>query len=284
MRRLACIGAVFALACGGASTSDGGRDAAFAFADSSTPDVGASDPASDASATDVGAVDGGAMPSQAKVSVSPTSVVIRATADDYVAAVLQTKNSGGSPTGPLVLSFVGPDADRFHVDFNSPEAGLPPGGSGNLGVAVNTPIAPPDPVLGTTLTATLVIVDSGPGGSMATAHITAFIIPASRDLTIVGPADMGTVALGESGASRSFWVVNSSTVDSGPLRVSLSTPEFAITADACTGTSLPASAMCSFSVQFSPTDLPGIHWAVLTVQGTSEDMIASEFISSTAAN
>jgi len=280
---MAGIGAVFALACGGESTSDGGRDAAFDFADSSTPDVGASDLASDVSATDVGAVDGGAIPDPAKVSVSPTSVVIRATADDYVAAILQTKNSGGSATGPLVLSLVGPDADSFHVDLNFPENGLPPGGSGNIGVAVNTPIAPPDPVLGTILTATLVIVDSGPGGSMATAYITAFIIPASRDLTIVGPADMGTVALGESSASRSFWVVNSSTVDSGPLRVSLSTPELAITADACTGTSLPASAMCSFSVQFSPTGLPGAHWAILTVQGTSEDMIASEFISGTAA-
>ena len=283
MRRMAGIVAAFALACGGGSASDGGRDAAFAFADSSTADVGASDLASNASATDAGAIDGGTIPSQAKLTVSPTSVVIRATADDNVAAVLQTKNSGGSPTGALLLSFVGPDADRFQVDFNVPEDGLLPGGGGNLGIAVNTPIAPPDPVLGTILTATLVIVDSGPGGSMATAHVTVFMIPASRNLTIVGPADMGTVALGESGASRSFWVVNSGTVDSGPLRVSLSTPELAITADACTGASLPASAMCSFSVQFSPTDLPGIHWAILTVQGTSEDMIASEFISGTAA-
>jgi hypothetical protein len=274
MRILTCLVATLALACGGVNhASDGGGDVAEARDPTEVP-VADRAPSAD----EAGALDGDVVPSPAKLTVTPTRIRIRTNTNNVRSGSAAIQNAGDSPTGPLVASFIGTDADTFGVMWLRGQEGLAPGEKGDFAITYDTSALTVDPVHGATLTATLVIADSGPGGSVAAVDVSIVIIVASRGLAIVGPPEMGTVALGTTGASLSFMVLNLDILSSGPLALSVSSTELSIADDTCTGTSLPPAEMCWFSLRFSPTAV-GARWAILTAQGTEGDMVASQFIS-----
>ncbi len=290
MRLTACLLATLVVACGGGkAVSDAVVDTSAA-ADGGVADEASEGPALDGAdneagddigTSETGGIDGG-ISNVAQLTATPSHASIHTTVDDSPSLIVEIKNTGGVASGPLIPSLIGPDADRFEVFENScsNQSGLQPGNTCSIFVTFDTRDLAPDPTLGTEANATLVVADSGPGGSVATTDIAITLVVASNGLSILGPPDMGTIPLGAAGASLTFIVANTGSADSGPLVVSLSSPELVESADTCTGNSLPMAATCSFAVQFLPTTL-GTRWAVLTVQDSAGSSLASEFISGT---
>jgi hypothetical protein len=243
-------------------------------------DTGGSDLGSDGQASEDGDSDGGLAPTPALLTVTPTQAFLQTTAGTLVYLAVDVKNTGGLPTGPLLMSMTGPDAAQFQIMRENCPGGLAPGRSCGVFLTFVPPDTPPDPNLGAQANATLVVADSEASASVVTVDIGVTILVPSYGLTILGPADMGTVPLGGNGANLPFIVVNTGTNEFGPLQVSISSSQFTKTADACSGNSLASAATCSFSVLFSPTGL-GAPRAILTVQGSANDEVASEIIAGT---
>jgi hypothetical protein len=81
--------------------------------------------------------------------------------------------------------------------------------------------------------------------------------PATPAMLVASPSGdiaLGTVILGQTSATTTIGVANTGDLDSGPLAVTFDdgTLGFAISADTCTGSSLPGHQTCSFAVAFSP--------------------------------
>jgi hypothetical protein len=275
MRQTITIAVALILAC------DGGRKSNDASADAGMADTGGSDMGNEGRASkdsDIDSdIDGGLAPTSAQLTVTPTQALLQTTADTSANLAVLVKNTGGLATGPLLMSMAGPDASEFQIFRENCPTGLDPGRSCAVFLTFEPPTISPDPNLGAQATARLMVVDSEASGSAVTVDIGVTILVASDVLAILGPTDMGTVPLGGSGANLPFIVVNTGTNESGPLQVSISSSQFGRTADACSGSFLASAATCTFSIQFSPTEL-GVQRAIVTVQGSANDGVASELI------
>jgi hypothetical protein len=270
MRPLACAAWVLILAC------DSGNRTTHAGTDGAIADGGRSNLGDDTEETGASNIDAG--PPQ--LVVTPTTLFLQAMSPigAWDSASLVIANPGGSPTGPLLASLSGPDVADFSLHRENCPSGLAPGQRCTSWIDFQPEDVQPDPNLGAEAHATLTIADSEPSGLVATVDITAVTLVASEGLALVGPPDMGKVQLGAAGDSLPFIVVNTGSDDSGALRISLSSPQFAKTVDQCSGNSLASAETCSFAVQFVPANL-GFQWAILTIQGSAEHMVASEIVS-----
>jgi hypothetical protein len=269
MRRAIFMAVAVLLGCDGGNTrNDTGVDATATVADATSSDAR---PDAD---SDIG-IDGGDSP--ARLAVTPTHASLQSIAGRWTSLYVIVENTGGAPTAPLLMSMSGPDADKFRFMRDNCPGGLDPGRRCTVFVDFEDPEAFPDPVFGLQESATLTVVDPGSAGSQVTVYIEVVVLVASRGLAILGPPDMGTVEMGSAGPSLPFIVANTGTGESGPLRVSLSSPQFVKTDDACSGSSLAVAATCPFAAQFVPAS-PGAAWAILSVESARLDMVASEII------
>ena len=257
---------------------DSGRETSDASVDTGMADIGSSDMGRDGQTSEASGIDGGLAPAQ--LTVSPTRAFAQTTTDTSVNLTVVVSNTGGLPTGPLLMSMTGPDALEFQLFRDNCPAGLDPGRSCAIFVDFQPSDISPDPNTGAEASAALVVADSESPDAVFTVDMEVTILVPSEGLSILGPPDMGTVSLGDSGANLPFIVVNTGNNESGPLQVSISSSQFGKTADACSGTSLASTATCSFSVQFSPTGF-GAQRAIVTVQGSANDGVASEIIGGT---
>jgi hypothetical protein len=259
----------------------GDKKAIGTDADGSVTDSGKVDLGDDIGETGGSSIDAG--PPQ--LTASPTSIFLQATATvgDWPAASIVVANPGESATGPLLMSLAGPGSEQFELHRENCPTDLAPGRRCTVFLIFHTSDVPPDPDVGSEAHVTLTIADSGPYGRglTATVAITVVTIVPSEGLAILGPPDMGKVQLGATGASLSFIVVNTDSSDSGVLQISLSSPQFEKSADLCSGYSLAGGGTCSFAVRLVPADL-GFGWAILTVQGSKQHMVASAIVSGNA--
>ena len=81
-------------------------------------------------------------------------------------------------------------------------------------------------------------------------------------------SDLGTVPVGATGTATAFTVTNSGCAASGTLAVSVSSPEFVIADDTCTGASLAEGGSCAVTLSLKPATI-GAKAAVLEVTNSS---------------
>jgi hypothetical protein len=275
MRPTIVVGIALMLGCdGGKSTGDAaGVDAIATEADAAKPDSRGPDDTGSG-----GGIDGGLAP--ARLTVTPAHALLQSIAGGWTGLTVTVKNTGGVPTDSLLMSMTGPDADKFQIMRGNCPAGLAAGERCAVFLGFEHRYAYPPLPFGFQESATLTVVDPGPAGSAVTVDVDVIVLVASDNLAILGPPDMGTAKVGATGSNLPFIVANTGTSESGALQVSLSSPDFVKTDDACSGSSLAVAATCSFAVRFVPS-APGSAWAILTVQSPRLDIVASEIISGT---
>jgi hypothetical protein len=98
---------------------------------------------------------------------------------------------------------------------------------------------------------TLTVTDSSSGSTPVASLTGTAVAPAALTVS-PGSASFGTLSLGTS-TSAAFTLRNPGGTATSALLVSVSTAEFAVTNDACSGVALPANGSCTFSVVFTPT-------------------------------
>lgn len=194
---------------------------------------------------------------------SPPGVVISPTQANFVGVVGRTGpsirlivgNIGDVATGGLSVRLVGTDADDFVVATNGCPAPLASLSTCEVALAFR-------PRSVGMKSATLAVM-SIPGG-VALCALTGTAQPAPV-LTITPPLlDFGPVAVGTTSAPIAVDVKNTGGAASAPLTVTVSTTEFMVTANACTGVVLPPGRTCALSVVFRPVTV-GAKSAALTV-------------------
>lgn len=198
-----------------------------------------------------------------KLAISPTAAGI-------TAAILSTSspvtfgviNLGDLPTGPLVVDITGANKASFSQTHNCLALA-------NLGTCTITVLYKPTAVTATPEVASLTVTDSV-GLSTAAASLTGTAQKQS-DLVITSTTTaLGTVLVGATGTSTVFTVSNNGDTASGALSVGVSSSEFVVTNDTCTGASLAAknAATCSISIALKPST-GGAKVATLTVTGAA---------------
>jgi len=164
------------------------------------------------------------------------------------AIIFGVANSGDIEVGPVTAAISGADADDFTFtatgcDHLAPLAGCT--------IAV---VWTPRAVRTSNETATLVV--TGPSPDFLTAAVTLFglgcLCPNPTTIT-PDDSDLGSVAVGTTGASVTFTVTNSGGVAQGPFTIDLSNPEFVITTNTCSSTVLPAGGTCSLGIALRPS-------------------------------
>ncbi len=161
---------------------------------------------------------------------------------------LTLSNEGNSPSGPLSFAIVGLDASQFAVaSYDCPEA-LEAGARCDITVELR-------PMYPGSFEASLVVQASD---HVATAELRGQAASDCDSPPRITPivSDFGDVTLGETGAPQTFSVINPGRAATGTLTLSTSgvhAGSFAVTRDACSGTSLPGGLSCDFEVVMSPT-------------------------------
>jgi hypothetical protein len=210
----------------------------------------------------------------AKLVMSQPSAAFVATANAASSPVtIAVANAGDVPTGTLTVSMAGAN----HADFKLTTSGctlLAP-----LATCAVSVVFTPSATSAGTETATLTVTDSGPGASTVSAILTGTVY-SSPMLTITSAqSDLGSVAVGATGAVTVFTISNTADPPSGALTVSASSPEFVITNDTCTTLSLAKGGSCTLSLALKPT-IVGAKSAVLTASGTSGNPVAKSITGS----
>jgi hypothetical protein len=115
-------------------------------------------------------------------------------------------------------------------------------------------------------TALLTVTDLGPGRSSVSVELSGQTVGTGGGVIESQTSDLGKVPVGTLGTPVEFRLPNGGSVTSPPLTVSLSSPEFVITADTCSGTALAPGAACSVFVALKPVS-GGSKVAVLIISG-----------------
>ena len=123
---------------------------------------------------------------------------------------------------------------------------------------------------GTPVSATIIL--RRPGGLNLSndfqENLSLVIVPASKDF--------GSQALGTVGASQTFTVTNMGATTSPPLSITLSnTADFALAGGTCNGATLPAAAICTAVVTFTPVGMLGAKTGTVTISGMGVSVAAS---------
>lgn len=200
--------------------------------------------------------------------VSPAALTIDPNPGKFSAPVGETSlvitfnvgNVGGTQSGILKTTLGGTDLDQFTITDNKCVVPLAPLGVCSMLVVFS-------PTSAGTKTATITVTDPTPGVAPVTTILTG--IPTSGpSVTITGPAALGSVAVGKSGAATTYTVTNSGAATTGVLAVSAGDPQFVIGNDQCSSQTLAAAKTCTFTVTFAPTSV-GSKSAVLSVSSAA---------------
>jgi len=170
-------------------------------------------------------------------------------------------NAGDVATGAISIAVTGPDAADFVATSDC--LILAPLSGCTIEV-VWTPVA----ARATAETATLTATDTGPGASSVSVALVGGGLtgPASPTIT-PSTADLGSVLVGATGAATVFTVTNGAPISTGTLTVSVSSTEFVVVGDTCSGASLASAENCTVSIALHPTT-PGAKSAILVVAQT----------------
>ena len=200
----------------------------------------------------------------AKLAISPATVAFAAAVNaESSAVVLNVVNIGGVSTGALNASITGADAIDFKIVAN--DCMLLDSASF---CAISVVFAPRSANT-SSKTARLTVQDNNDaGGSAVQATLTGTVYSPPTLAITSAQSDLGSVPVGATGAATVFTVTNSGDAASGPLEVSVTSSEFAIVGDACTGVPLAKDRSCTVSLALKPTTL-GTKSATLQVAGTS---------------
>ena len=122
------------------------------------------------------------------------------------------------------------------------------------------------------------------GTVQATATVNGVAVTSAAVAIKPNPSDFGTVTQGQSSKPTTFTVTNGGGTATTALTVTSASASFPVTSDLCTGTTLAASATCTFAVTFSPPakGAAGATSANVTVTQAG-GAIASLTVSGTAA-
>lgn len=155
-------------------------------------------------------------------------------------------NLGDVATGLLEVKLTGANAADFRIDSNNCLVLAP------LGTCTVTVVFRPSLAAGPPATATLVVTDPGAAASSVSAALTGTPVSGGHPSITSTTSDLGSVPVGSVGASVDFPVANYGDVAGGPLTVTVSNPEFVITRDTCTGTTLAKGETCTISIALKP--------------------------------
>jgi hypothetical protein len=207
------------------------------------------------------------------VAQKPAQLVISpSTTQNFAATVGQTSsaitfgvaNAGDLATGEIAVTVTGPNA----ADFNATTTCLVLAPLSGCTVAVTwTPstIVPPNE------SADLTVTDTAVGGTSVTVALVGICYGACGARLVITPlsGDLGPVLVGATGPATVFTVTSTPDTASGNLAVGVSSSEFVITDDTCTGISLAArTGTCTISIALRPATA-GAKTAVLTVTGAN---------------
>jgi hypothetical protein len=206
----------------------------------------------------------------AKLVISPSSAqsFVATAGTSSTAITFAVANAGDLPTGLIAATLAGADATDFTVASNnclvlSALAGC------TLSVAFES---------GTSETqanrqASLIVTDTGDGASMVSVPLTGTVVPPAVFSISMVNEDLGAVAVGATGPSATITVRNTGDTTSAPLAVSVSSPEFVLSNDTCTGIALAKDALCTVDITLKPTSA-GAKIATFFVTSSSTETTA----------
>jgi len=184
----------------------------------------------------------------AKLVITPTSTTFQTPNGTQSAAVtFGVANSGGLPTGQVSATLTGANANQFAITV--PGCLAPLAGASGCTVQVVC-----NPTSVGTKTATLAVADATTATDTVSATLTCVSVGPTT-ITVTGTANLGSVVVGNTGTAQTFTVTNSGTTATGNLTVSVADPQFVVSSDTCTGTSLAAAGTCTVSVALKPTTI-----------------------------
>ena len=199
----------------------------------------------------------------AKLVITPSTPQTFATSVGQTssAVIFNVANSGDMGTGALTVAIAGANASSFAASSTCTVL------ASLAGCTVSVVFKPP--VASTTNeTATLTVTDTGPAASTVSVGLTGIAYSLPNPTITPTTSDLGSVLVGTTGASTTFTVTNSGDTSTGPLTATVSSAEFVITNDTCTGISLPKAASCAVSIALRPATI-GAKNATLTISGPS---------------
>jgi hypothetical protein len=170
-------------------------------------------------------------------------------------------NGGGTATGVLTVALAGPDAADFRITNNTCFLLAP------LATCTFSVVFEPSMQSAAARTATLTVIDTGASAFSLSVPLSATVLTPSYVAITPSTANLGKVLVGATGSANVFTVINTR-VDPSTVSVSLSSSEFRLASDTCTGKTLaPGDAGCSFAVTFTPAT-SGVKMTTLTVDAT----------------
>ena len=199
----------------------------------------------------------------ARLVISPPTATTVATVGSSADIVFTVANGGGVSSGPLTAAIT-PANPEFAIAATTCVPGIAPLGTCTVTVVFK-------PTTAGTKTATLVVTESSTPTTATSAAIVGFSDGEGVQMTITGPADFGSVAVGSTGAEVQFTVKNMGGDAAAGLTVATTDSQFIIGNDTCTGQTLAAATgSCTFTVTFSPaaTAPLGVMSALITTSAT----------------
>jgi hypothetical protein len=209
------------------------------------------------------------VPVVATVLGPPTLMINPSTPQVFAASVGQSSspvtfgvvNAGDIATGTITAEITGANATDFVItDITC--ATLAP-----LATCTISVVFKPAAIPATSPSATLTVTDPTSSSSVSVALSCCAGGP-NRLVISPASADLGTAVVGTTGPATTFTLTNTGDSATGTLSVSVSTTEFVVTSDTCTGVSLAAlTGSCTVSVALAPTTI-GTKTATLKVEHT----------------
>jgi len=168
-------------------------------------------------------------------------------------------NSGDTSTGLVTAAVRGPYAFDFSI-VNSTCSVLAPLAGCTISIAYN----PVSVDAGASRIANLVVTDTGTCGSSVVVELVDTHYSASALAIYPSTTELGSTIVGTTGTATVFTVVNNGD-PSGALEVGVSSTEFFIANDTCSGTTLAQNGSCTFSLALKPVTAGPPKKATLTV-------------------
>jgi hypothetical protein len=188
----------------------------------------------------------------AKLTIAPTAGAVTATVGDSAAIIFTISNSGGLASGALTGA-IPATSTEFTAGASTCASGATAGGFCTITVNFK-------PLTAGTKTATLTVTDATSATTSLSATITG-VANTAGNLSIVGTADFGSVAVGTTGTPVVFTLKNTGGEPASAVSVVTSNAQFAVgdASDTCKGQTLPATTgACTFTVTFVPTTLGAV--------------------------
>jgi hypothetical protein len=195
-----------------------------------------------------------AVPVTAVAQIPAKLIINPSTPQSFVGVVGQTSsaitfgvaNTGDIATGVITATLTGDNAASFAI-ASSTCLILAPLAACTIGV-VYKPMA----VAASPEKATLIVTESG-GGSSVSVALSGAQYGDNHPIITPANSDLGTVLVGATGPATTFTLTNAGDTASGMLTVSVSSTEFVITNDTCSGASLAArTGSCTVAIALAP--------------------------------